>query len=107
MSLNNLSNQQSDAGDRAGALATITEATQLDRALATTNPAAFTPDLDAPRGASSYPQHSWEELGGRFLDLMADLESKDEGNSSLPEKQRSCPGVWGEVLRDPRDMAKA
>jgi hypothetical protein len=25
----------------------------------------------APRGASSYPQHSWEELGGRFLGLMA------------------------------------
>ena len=50
-------------------------------------------NLDAPRGASSYPQHSWEELGGRFLDLMADLDSKEEGNSSLPEKQRSCSGV--------------
>jgi type II secretory pathway predicted ATPase ExeA len=50
-------------------------------------------NLDAPRGASSYPQHSWEELGGRFLDPMADLDSKDEGNSSLPEKQRSLSGV--------------
>jgi type II secretory pathway predicted ATPase ExeA len=50
-------------------------------------------NLDAPRGASSYPQYSWEELGGRFLDLMADLDSKEKGNSSLPEKQRSCSGV--------------
>jgi type II secretory pathway predicted ATPase ExeA len=50
-------------------------------------------NLGAPRGASSYPQYSWEELGGRFLDPMADLDSKEKGNSSLPEKQRSCSGV--------------
>jgi hypothetical protein len=23
----------------------------------------------------------------------------------MPENQRSCPGVWGEALGDPRDMA--
>ena len=25
----------------------------------------------------------------------------------MPANQRSCPGVWGEALGDPRDMAKA
>ncbi|MGB8386041.1 MAG: hypothetical protein WCG47_33200, partial [Dermatophilaceae bacterium] len=50
-------------------------------------------NLGAPRGASSYPQHSWEELEGRFLDLMAYLDSKGKGDSRLPEKQRSCSGV--------------
>jgi hypothetical protein len=34
-------------------------------------------DLPAPRGAPSYPRHSREELGRRFLGLMADLMSKD------------------------------
>jgi DDE family transposase len=47
----------------------------------------------APRGASSYPQHSWEELGGRFLGLMAYLDPKGEGDNSMPGKQRSCSGV--------------
>ncbi|MGC1800629.1 MAG: hypothetical protein WA701_09620, partial [Solirubrobacterales bacterium] len=28
-------------------------------------------NLGAPRGASSYPQRSWEELEGRFLDPMS------------------------------------
>jgi hypothetical protein len=30
----------------------------------------------APRGALPYPQLSWEELGGRFLGLMAYLAPK-------------------------------
>ncbi len=34
-------------------------------------------DLPAPRGAPSYPRHSREEFGRRFLGLMADLMSKD------------------------------
>jgi hypothetical protein len=49
--------------------------------------------LHAPRGASLYPWRSWEELEGRFLGLMAYLDAKARGNSSLPEKQRSCSGV--------------
>jgi hypothetical protein len=49
--------------------------------------------LHAPRGALSYPQLSWEELEGRFLGLMAYLDAKARGDSSLPEKQRSCSGV--------------
>ena len=49
--------------------------------------------LHAPRGALSYPQLSWEELEGRFLGPMAYLDAKARGNSSLPEKQRSCSGV--------------
>jgi N-terminal domain of reverse transcriptase len=32
--------------------------------------------LTAPRGALSYPRHSREELEGRFLGLMANLEPK-------------------------------
>jgi hypothetical protein len=38
---------------------------------------------------------------------MAYLEPKGEGNNSMPGKQRSCPGVRSEALRDPRDMGKA
>jgi hypothetical protein len=34
-------------------------------------------DLPAPRGAPSYSRHSREELGRRFLGLMANLASKD------------------------------
>ena len=34
-------------------------------------------DLPAPRGAPSYPRLSREELGGRFLGLMANPASKD------------------------------
>jgi hypothetical protein len=47
----------------------------------------------APRGALSYPRCSREELGGRFLGLMAYLDPKGEGNNSMPEKQRSCSGM--------------
>jgi len=46
-------------------------------------PAGTLPGIDgslmkrsAPRGALLYSQHSWEELGGRFLGLMAYLRSK-------------------------------
>ena len=41
------------------------------------------------------------------LGLMAYLTPKGLGDSSMPENQWSCPGVWDEVLGDPRDMAKA
>jgi hypothetical protein len=34
--------------------------------------------LSAPRGALLYSQLSWEELGGRFLGLMAYLRSKGQ-----------------------------
>jgi hypothetical protein len=61
----------------------------------------------APRGALLYPRFSREELGGRFLGLMAYLDPKGEGDKSMPGKQCSCPGARGEALRDPRDMAKA
>jgi hypothetical protein len=50
-------------------------------------------DHTAPRGALSYPQHSWEKLEGRFLGLMAYLDLKSEGKRSMPEKDRSCSGV--------------
>jgi hypothetical protein len=63
--------------------------------------------LTAPRGALSYSRFSREELEGRFLGLMAYLDPKGEGDNSMPGKQRSCLGVRGEALWDPRDMAKA
>jgi hypothetical protein len=47
----------------------------------------------APRGALSYPHRKWEELGRRFLGLMAYLDPKGEGDKSMPGKQRSCSGV--------------
>ena len=61
----------------------------------------------APRGALLYPRLSREELGGMFLDLMPNPESKDKRDSSLAANQRSCPGVWDDALGDPRDMVKA
>ncbi|MGW0900581.1 hypothetical protein ACWD0G_27025, partial [Streptomyces goshikiensis] len=45
MSLNNLAAAQSETGDQQGALTTITEATNLYRTLANSNPAAHLPDL--------------------------------------------------------------
>jgi hypothetical protein len=47
----------------------------------------------APRGAASYPQHSWDELEGRFVGLMAYLNPKGEGDESMPGKQCSCSDV--------------
>ena len=46
MSLNNLSNRLSDAGDGAGALAAIREAVEIRRQLAQDNPARFAPALE-------------------------------------------------------------
>ena len=45
---------------------------------------------EAPR---CIPGCSREELGGRFLGLMAYLDPKGEGDNSMPGKQRSCSGV--------------
>ncbi len=41
------------------------------------------------------------------LDLMANLDPKGEGNNSMPGNRWLCPGVWGDVPGDPRDMATA
>jgi hypothetical protein len=41
------------------------------------------------------------------MGLMAYLDPKGDGDKSMPGKQRSCSGVGGDALRDPRDMAKA
>jgi hypothetical protein len=50
---------------------------------------------------------SREELGGRFLDLMAYLDRKREGDRSMSGKRRSCPVVRNDAPRDPHDMVKA
>jgi hypothetical protein len=70
-------------------------------------PAKWSLWVSAPRGALSYPSRSEEELRGTFVGPMAYLEPKGEGDSSMPENQRPCPGVWGGALGGPRDMAKA
>jgi hypothetical protein len=51
----------------------------------------------APRGASLYPQLSWDGLGGRSLGLMAYLDSEDEGDKSMVRHEAPCriPGVAG------------
>jgi hypothetical protein len=64
-------------------------------------------DLPAPRGAVPYRPRSGQELEEVFLDLMADLDLKGEGDSSMPANRQPGPGVWGGVPGDPRDMAKA
>lgn len=42
-----------------------------------------------------------------FLGLMAYLDLKGKGDSSMPAKQRPCPGTRNGVLRDPSDTVKA
>jgi putative transposase len=54
---------------------------------------AFLDDHCAPRGASLYPRRSRDELGGRFVGPMANLDPKGEGDNSMPGKRRSCSGV--------------
>ena len=54
-----------------------------------------------------YPQQSWEDLEGTFLGLMAYLNPKGAGDSSMPVKRRSGPGIRDDASWDPRDMAKA
>jgi N-terminal domain of reverse transcriptase len=46
-------------------------------------------------GALSYPQRSWEELGGSFLGLMANPKSKGGRDSSMSEKSRPWEGIEG------------
>jgi hypothetical protein len=64
-------------------------------------------DLPAPRGAVPYRPRSGQELEEVFLDLMADLDLKGEGDSSMPGNRQPGSGVWDGVPGDPRDMAKA
>ena len=61
----------------------------------------------APRGASSYPRRSWEELGGIVPGLSAYLDAKARGDNSMPRSGGWSGGVQGYAPRDPRDMAKA
>src|ERR1700722_1175276 len=64
-------------------------------------------DLPAPRGAVPYRPRSGQELEGVALDVMADLDLKGEGDSSMPGNRQLGSGVWDGVPGDPRDMAKA
>jgi hypothetical protein len=64
-------------------------------------------DLPAPRGAVPYRPRSGQGREEWSLDLMADLDLKGEGDSSMPGNRQPGSGVWGGVPGDPRDMAKA
>ena len=64
-------------------------------------------DHPAPRGALTYPPRSGEGLEVISLGPMADLDSKGEGDNSIPLSRLSCPGVRGEEAVGPRDTAKA
>ena len=57
-------------------------------------------DLSAPRGAPMYPPRSGEGLEVISLGPMADLDSKDEGDNSMPSEltlvlRRTGRGVGG------------
>ena len=51
---------------------------------------AFLDDHCAPRGASLYPRRSRDELGGRFVGLMAYLDPKGEGDKSMVRHEALC-----------------
>ena len=51
-------------------------------------------DHSAPRGALSYPRFSREELGGRFLGLMAYLDPKVKGTIACQESS-GCVQAYG------------
>ncbi|MXQ65734.1 tetratricopeptide repeat protein, partial [Actinomadura rayongensis] len=67
--LNNLSNRQSDTGDRAGALASIEEAVQIRRTLADANPAAFLPDLAGSLNNLSNQQANTGDRAGALASI--------------------------------------
>jgi len=64
-------------------------------------------DIPAPRGAVPYRPRSGQGREEWSLDLMADLDLKGEGDSSMPGNRQPGRGVWDGVPGDPRDMAKA
>ena len=53
------------------------------------------------------PKWSWEGFEEISLGQMAYLDSKGEGDQSMPANRRSGAGVWDDAPGDPRDMAKA
>jgi hypothetical protein len=63
----------------------LADGTRL-REQATADPHALSHAAAAPRGALLYPRLNREELEGRFLGLMANLDGKPEGNNSMPGK---------------------
>ncbi len=63
--------------------------------------------ITAPRGARTYPPYSGEGMEVISLGPMAYLDSKDEGDNSMPLNRLSCPGVWGEGPGGPRDIGES
>ena len=63
--------------------------------------------LSAPRGALSYPPCSGERLEDVSLGLMAYLDSKGKGDSSMPGNRWPPQTVRGGAPGGPRNMAKA
>ena len=96
-----------------------TDTTSMDAMARPTTRLASRDSTDGPRALSAadevrhesallYPQFSWEELGGRFLGLMAYLRfERILGDQSMPGKQRPRSGVRAGALRDPRNTVRA
>ena len=63
--------------------------------------------LSAPRSARLYPPFSGEGLEENLWVRWLTRNPKGNGDSSMPVNRWLCPGVWGGVSGDPRDMAKA
>ena len=53
-----------------------------------------------------YTRRRREELEGRFLGLMADLEPKGEGDSSMSGNQRPGLDAWDGALGRPARYGK-
>ena len=70
---------------------------------------AWEPDatLRASCHAALNPCYRQEEFRGRLLGHRTYLKAKAGGENSMSEKQETLEGVYGAVLQDPCDMAKA
>ena len=89
MSLNNLSNRQTDTGDRDAALASITEAVDIRRRLAAANPAAYLPDLARSLNNLSNQQ---TDTGDRDAALASITEAVDTtAGWPRPTPPPTCP----------------
>ena len=86
MSLNNLSDQQADTGDRAGALASITEAVDIYRQLAQANPAAYLPDLATSLNNLSDQQAGTGDRAGALASITEAVEHLPAARPGQPRR---------------------
>ena len=85
MSLNNLSVQQSENGDRAGALTSIQEAVQLRRTLAEARPEVFLPDLAMSLNNLSNQQSDNGDRAGALTSIQEAVQLRRTLAEARPE----------------------